>query len=101
MFGYTRWRGSAFDCPRGEIILRHRFFSLDGEDSEAGVCNNGSIVGQSLRVQDGQYSSQLNVTVTADMIGRSVECVYADGGNSTIVGSLNVTSSGKKSKSTG
>ena len=95
ILGYTVWRGSAFDCTNEEMSLRHRHFT--SESGVAGQCNNGSIVGQSLGVQDGQYTSQLNVTVTADIIGKNIECVYTDFDNITIlVGSLNIAFPGKK-----
>ena len=40
------------------------------------TCNNGDIVGQSLGVQGDNYTSQLNVTITPDMVGKTVMCVY-------------------------
>ena len=65
------------------------------QNSTAGMCNNGSIVAQSLWEQDGCYTSQLNVTVTTDMIGTSIECVYDNISSTNTVGSLNITASGK------
>ena len=41
-----------------------------------GTCNNGQIVGESLSVQGNNYNSQLNVTVTPDMAGKTIICVY-------------------------
>ena len=93
-FGITVWRGSAFDCKIEEISLRHRLFRA----GVAGECNNGSIMAQSLREQDGFYTSQLSVTFTPALIGKSIECVHDSLKNNTdiiIVGSLNITASGK------
>ena len=89
-FGFTVWQGSAFDCKIREITLRHRLFTY----GVAGECNNGSIVAQSLREQDGLYTSQLNVTFTTALIGKSIECVYDSLVNTSTVGSLNITTSG-------
>ena len=69
-FGNTLWRGSAFDCRGNEITLRHCLFR--SESGTAGDCNDGSIVAQSLREQDGCYTSRLNVTFTADLIGKGI-----------------------------
>ena len=99
-FGTTVWRGSAFDCAAGEISLLH-FLYTDDTMSHAraiGDCNKGSIVAQGLRVEnDTYYISQLNVTITADVIGKNVECIYV--GNTgipeLIIDSRNISISGK------
>ena len=90
-FGFTVWRGSAFDCKIEEIPLRHHRFT----DGVAGECNNGSIVAQSLREQDGFYTSQLNVTFTTALIGKNIECVHDSLNNTDTVGSMNISTSGK------
>ena len=64
------------------------------ENGVAGDCNNGSIVAKSLMEQDGCYTSQLNVTFTADMNDKSIECVYDNSSSTATVGSLNITISG-------
>ena len=69
------WNGTAFsDCPQDEILLRHSLYSRT--EGTAGTCNNGDIVGQSLGVQGNHYISQLNVTVTPDIVGKTITCVY-------------------------
>ena len=63
--GVTVWNGTALECISNEIVLLHRRFnSAYGAYGAYGVCNNGSIVGQSLRVEHNFYTSQLNVTLT-------------------------------------
>ena len=77
--GATVWRGSAFDCvyTSNTILLFHsRFATPIGTIS---TCNNGAIVGRSLRVENNSYTSQLNVTVSRDLIGKSVTCVHDNG----------------------
>ena len=87
------WTGTAFQCRSRSIILSHSLFqNMDGTE---GSCNNGGIVGHSLRaasISNGYaYTSQLNVTVDASMSGETILCVYNDGasentiGNNTIV----------------
>ena len=90
-YGTTVWRGSAFDCAGGEIILLHSFCESTASYAY-GECNNGSVVVQSLRVESTCYVSQLNITVGTDMIGKSIECIYDDGNTETSqsVGASNI-----------
>ena len=80
----TIWRGSAFNCSNSsgsnnEIIL------FDGSHgSEPVTWCNGTIVGQVVEVQNGSYTSQVDVTLTSDVIGKSIECVRAFQNNSFI-----------------
>ena len=78
--GTTLWRGSAFDCASSsnEISLLHNLHMNNNALARAnGVCNNGSIVAQILRVDNGSiYVSQLNVTVSDSVVGKTIECNY-------------------------
>ena len=61
-----------------------------------GECNNGIIVGWSVGVENNSYTSQLNITVGSDLIGKDVECIHDDlRGKSTRIGYslLNMTTS--------
>ena len=76
--GSTVWTGSAFDCSRfiNDIVLLHSRFLYNG----TGVsCNNGSIVARGLSVEDNNYTSQLNVTVTPGIAGKTIICVSDNG----------------------
>ena len=56
----TVWRGTAFSCENSndEIVLLHSQFV----NGTLGTCNNGTIVGQDIRVEnDTYYTSQLSV----------------------------------------
>ena len=53
-------------------------------------------MGQGLRVEDNCYTSQLNITVRSDMIGKTIECVYDDVNTETTVGSLRIVTTGEK-----
>ncbi len=78
-FGLTLWNGSAFDCARmgNEISLLHYLYKNNSIHVRAsGECNNGSIVAQIVRVKNSTYVSQLNVTVSDGVIGKTIECLY-------------------------
>ena len=70
----TVWQGTAFSgCNNDEITLIHnRFGRVRGA---SGVCNNGAITGWSVRVENNSsFISQLEVTITAEMIGKNIIC---------------------------
>ena len=88
----TVWRGSAFNCNSSdnEIFLHD---SGHGNRLEKSItsCNNGAIVGQIVEIENGSYASQLDVTISSDVIGKSVECAFQ---NSTdeVLGSFTIPS---------
>ena len=72
------WQGSGvFNCPNhnNEIILRH----INFDSSVLGECNDGAIVGESLRVNGSSYTSQLNIIYKEEYAGKNVTCSYDDG----------------------
>ena len=72
--GVTIWTGTALNCPSDEVLLFHRRFTrLDRI-----TCNNGATVAQILHTLNNSYTSQLNITVTRDIDGTSITCVYED-----------------------
>ena len=79
---FTVWRGSALDCISNDITLWHRQFVSEGARGE---CNEGSITGNSLRVEGSFYVSKLRVKVSPEVIGESIECLH-DGMNTTTIG---------------
>ena len=89
--GMTVWRGSAFDCIQEEIVLLHGQFTSENGIHAYGVCNNGSIVGEGHRTENGCYSSQLIVNLTPDIIGKTIECAHDDAGNVSVIGLLTIT----------
>ena len=93
--GATIYHGGSFDCEssNNEIALLHSRFYDDSGTS--GACNNGDIVGQSLRVEDNCYTSQLNVTISSNMIGKTVECSHDNGTTTESVGSYLVSIPGE------
>ena len=78
--GITLWRGSAFDCASSsnEIsLLHHLHMDYNAHARSSGECNNGSIIAQILRVDNGSiHVSQLNITVSDSDIGKTIECNY-------------------------
>ena len=74
--GATVWMGTALDCPYyNEITLLHSLYK-SGRGA-FGSCNDRAIVAQSLGVEDSYYTSQLNVTVTSNTIGKTIICENA------------------------
>ena len=89
--GVTVWRGTAFDCSNqnNEILLRHSQFTID---TAFITCNDDAISGRGLQnVTNGQFTSQLNFTVSADNNGKTVECGHNDGTTTSRVGINTVT----------
>ena len=82
----TVWTGTAINCPstNNMIILTHSF-AVEGIIQ---ICNNGAIVARSLLVEGNNYTSQLNVTLTTEIMGKSIECLHDDGRISTSLFSL-------------
>ena len=74
--GSTAWTGSAFDClaSNNHIVLLHIRFLHDRR-----TCNNGSIVARGLSVEDSNCTSQLNVTVTPGIAGKTITCASDNG----------------------
>ena len=87
--GSTIWRGSAFNCPLREIVLRHNQFV----DSK-GTCSDGAIVAQGASVNDNCYTSRLNVTLSSSLNGESIVCAHHSSTGTTVIGTflVNVTS---------
>ena len=71
--GTTIWSGSA--SKYCEISLIHIRFGTGAY----GTCNNGAIVARSLSVEGNNYTSYLNVTVTPDTAGKTIECASDNG----------------------
>ena len=83
--GTTVWGGSAFSgCSNNEIVLLHSHF----EHGLTMGCNNGEIVGRSIRKVGDNYTSQLTVhlNVNFTLRGKTVECFYDDGLHEVTVG---------------
>ena len=86
--GYTVWEGDFFHCSSGskDIILHHQ---LTQGEFQTRTCNNGSIVGQIVRAEDGVFTSQLSVILTPSIAGKSINCTL-DNGTLHTIGSLNL-----------
>ena len=98
--GITVWHGSAFDCSGNEISLIHILYnSIESHVICAyGECNNGAIVAKGIRIENGTYISQLNVSISTDMIGRSIECFEDTIYSTLLVGSAVISTSDKDIK---
>ena len=91
--GTTVWPGTAFDCANGEISLLHSAYTENSVLRAYDECNNGLTVALGADVADSVcYISQLNITVSVDMIGKSIECHYDDSNTTTsqLIGAANI-----------
>ena len=93
----TVWKGTALsECnDNSEITLTHNRF----EYGTLRQCNNGTITGQSMRVEDYSnssnesiYVSQLVVVVQPEMIGNDIVCIHDNGSKSTEIGNISLIS---------
>ena len=71
--GLTLWKGDAMNCTDAdnEIVFRHSQF-----DNVTKICNAGAIRGQSLSIVDKEYTSQLNISLTSELIGQNITCIH-------------------------
>ena len=71
--------GTALNCAiiYHEILLLHSRFESEGGTSEE--CNDGAIVAESLRAEDGCYTSRPNVTIHSYMTGQTIGWAYDNG----------------------
>ena len=87
----TVWRGTAFNCPvtGNGIIL---FYNSEVIERD---CNNGAMIGRTIRAENNTFISQLTVSVSAEMIGMNISC-YHYGSTQILIGSQLLTlTSGK------
>lgn len=91
------WKGSALSCPntKNEIQLplnndRSPLSNLSQNYEDVRSCNDGGITGKIIREENDTSCSQLNVTLTDKIAGKSIKCAYDNGQSETIVGSLSL-----------
>ena len=94
--GSTVWAGTALDeCKSMDdeiIVLLHNKF----EKGAIKMRCNGTITGQSLNVIIGNgsnynlYTSQLDIIVMYEMIGKVIECLHDDGTSVSLVASTSL-----------
>ena len=85
--GATVWKGTAFSgCGdiNNEITLLHHRFNGSGETNTSVQCTTGHItlIGQSVRVENNSYISQLEVVIKPgydDMPLKNITCAHDDG----------------------
>ena len=71
----TIWRGSAFNCSssNNEIVLL--FNGSAGDET----CNGEMITGRVIKREGNNYTSQLSVILSSDLIGKGIECASSNG----------------------
>ena len=77
--GATVWQGTIFNgCQNDKITLRHSQFSSGIEVHES--CGTMQpIVGRSVAVADGSFTSQLIVNISENSIDKAIECANNSG----------------------
>ena len=86
------WRGTVISAGC-EVALLHSNFGDPGAARR--VCNNGAVVGYSIGVENNCYTSQLDILVSPELNGRTVECSIDDGVTISPIGTatLSITTS--------
>ena len=96
--GFTTFSGKFFNCAEygdhAALVLPHSAFNHSQLQGVNGTCNNGTVVGQSLGVHDGIYSSQLKIIVTSALIGDTIKCSYDNGSHTFVVGNSIINNTG-------
>ena len=72
-----------FDCANNEIRLLHSQFD---SNSAFGTCNNGAVLGRSVRVEDDHFTSELVVTVSPDFNNKTVSCIHDAASGDIVIG---------------
>ena len=79
---------SVTDTTEQEIVLLHSKFN---DNIAAITCNNNSIVGRSLKIENGsRYASQLQVTISSELVGGIIECLHDNGIAISLVGNITI-----------
>ena len=93
----TIWTGSIIselcEDSDGEIFLLHNRFDSDIYLNKSITCGNGTIVVQSIRVENNSFTSQLTVTVSSDILGDSIVCAHSHNGTTNIIGNTTIIES--------
>ena len=91
--GLTVWIGSAVMCnERGnanEIVLVHSRFSSDNGTSID--CSEGRVTVHIIGVVNNCYISQISLTVSEEIINKTIGCLYDNGIHETIIGQETIT----------
>ena len=89
----TVWKSDFFNCTNGkqviELVHRPR---REGDEFNTRICNNGNIAARIVRNERDSFTSQLNITLTYDIAGESIECIGDNGTNTHRIGWLNIAS---------
>ena len=87
----TIWTGSVIsklcEDSSGGILLLHSRFELDIRLNNSITCSNGTLVVESISIDNNSYTSHLTVTVSSDSIlGDSIVCAHSHNGTTHVIG---------------
>ena len=78
--GATVWQGTIFDgCQNEKITLRHSQFTSGSPLLSESCGTRGLIVGRGVSVANESFTSQLTVTLSEDLSGKTIECANESG----------------------
>ena len=66
-----------------EVTLFHSSFGIPG--ATRSVCNNGAVAGYNIGVENNCYTSQLDILVSPQLNGRTVQCIIDDVVTNTVI----------------
>ena len=75
----TIWGGSAFNCGSTGNEINIRISTARDE-----ICNKGLITGRVIEREEGNYTSQLTIILSSDLIGKNIECASNNGSHYNI-----------------
>ena len=84
----TVWRGTAFECEdaANQISLPHFNFALT-----TGECTSGDIMAYGVHAANGCYTSNINITMSHNVLGKEIQCTLDDGSSQTLLNIGNST----------
>ena len=96
--GSTIFRGkpSPFaDCTGNPNLLSLPHSQFDHESQDViRTCNDDAVIGRSISIQNGTYTSQLSITITSELLGDTIQCIHNNGRSLSEVGSSRINNTG-------
>ena len=85
----TVWSGSVIG-PGCESSLFHSAFQNSSESITI-VCDNGTVVGRRIGVNNNCYTSQLSILLTPNLDQRTIQCSVDNGISATVIGTARLS----------
>ena len=90
--GATVLKGNFIECgSSNELVLYHQKF----DEGTTASCNNHTVTGRSVSVENNTYISQFNIEFSLELIGETIECIHDDGALTFVVGNSMINGTGE------